>query len=63
MSKDWFSPKNEGTRVSYYFLEHRETGVRIAKFPDTESCYEIKYKQENPREWKVVVDWVLVKGY
>ena len=52
-----------GTKVSYYYLEHRETGARIAKFPETEKCYELKYKQENPKEWKVTVDWVIVMGY
>lgn len=61
MAGNWVP--REGTKVSWYFLEHRETKVRIAKFSDTEKCYELKYKQENPREWKVVVDWVIVKGY
>jgi hypothetical protein len=62
LKKKWV-PSTEGTRVTYYFLEHRETGTRIAKFPETEKCYDLKYKQENPKEWKVSVDWVVVKGY
>lgn len=62
MERNWV-PSTEGTRVTYYFVEHKETGTRIAKFPDVDKCNEIKYKQENPKDWRVTVDWVVVRGY
>ena len=52
----------ENSRCLYYYVTHRETGQKVAKFGIFEQCQEEIKLMTNPENWKVDCDWVIVKG-
>ena len=58
---------NQGTTINnsrslYYYVTHRETGSMVAKFTTVEQCNEEISLMNEPENWKVSCDWVVVKG-
>jgi len=51
-----------GNKSFHYFLEHIETAERGGKFLTYDRCCEELKRLNNPDNYKVVGDWVLVRG-
>jgi hypothetical protein len=52
-----------GTKVFYYYVEHREDKKRIARFSTVQECDNFKSKLDNPKEWKVTTGIVVIRNY
>ena len=57
----------EGTVINncrslYYYITHKESNSKIAKYNTAIQCKEEINKMTNPENWKIECDWVIVKG-
>lgn len=51
-----------GNKSFHYFIEDKETGQRGGKFTTYDQCDEERQRLKNPDDFKIVGDWVLVRG-
>ena len=51
-----------GNKSFHYFLEHKESAQRGGRFTTHDRCREEQERMPNGLDYRIVGDWVLVRG-